>query len=72
MDEILQEKLQHIKDSCSTDDFEAAFKLLKETVHELRDNFNEALKNKDDDINSLFGNPKGFCKKNLPDIINKG
>ncbi|CAG8825131.1 20202_t:CDS:1, partial [Racocetra persica] len=52
--EILQ-KLEQIKQTYGTDDFEAAFELLKETVHELRDNFNEALKNKDENINSLLG-----------------
>ncbi|CAG8838044.1 6955_t:CDS:1, partial [Racocetra persica] len=53
-EEILQEKFKRIKETRSTDDFETAFELLKETVNELRENFNEVLKNKDKDINSLL------------------
>ncbi|CAG8804432.1 20719_t:CDS:1, partial [Racocetra persica] len=53
-DKILQEKFKQIKETHSTDDFETAFELLKETVNELHENFNEVLKNKDEDINSLL------------------
>ncbi|CAG8645732.1 12276_t:CDS:2 [Racocetra persica] len=53
-DEILQEKFKQIKEIHGTDDFETTFELLKEIVNELRENFNEVLKNKDKDINSLL------------------
>src|SRR5690242_1066211 len=54
MDDDLKTKLEEIKRFRNTDNFEAAFDLLKETIQDTFNNFEKNLDIKNEVINSLF------------------